>query len=200
MGRYTGPKRRLSRREGMPLFGKDEKYLERKGAMAPGQRGVRRTKRLSEYGLQLREKQKAKRLFGIMEKQFKNYYSLSSLKKGETGLQLLRFLETRVDNVVFKLNFAKSRMQARQMVTHGHVLLDGKKANIPSIQVKPNQIVAIESKLMDNIHIKKNLAEDQTLPAWLERKANAGKVLRWPEREEMERSVNEQLIVEYYSR
>ncbi len=200
MARYTGPKRRLSRREGIPLFGKDEKYLERKGAMPPGQRGVRRKKRLSEYGLQLREKQKAKRLFGVLERQFKNYLSRASKKRGEIGLSFLRLLETRLDNLVFRLGFAKSRMQARQMVSHGHILVDGKKNNIPSCSVNINQTVAIGPKFVDNIQVKKNLEEEKTLPAWLKKQALVGKVLRLPERDEMEQSINEQLIVEYYSR
>lgn len=200
MARYTGPKRRLSRREGTPLFGKDEKYLERKGAMPPGQRGVRRTRRLSEYGLQLREKQKMKRLFGVLERQFKNYFNKASKKRDETGLSFLRLLETRLDNVVYKLGFAGSRMEARQMVSHGHILVNGKKVNIPSYLMASNQTVAIGPKFIDNIQVKKNLENAKTLPAWLERKAAVGKVLKMPQREEMEQSINEQLIVEYYSR
>lgn len=200
MARYTGPKRKLSRREGLPLFSKDEKYLERKGAMPPGQRGTRRTRRLSEYGLQLREKQKAKRLFGILERQFKNYYLKAAKKRGETGLIFLRFLETRLDNIVFKLGFSKSRMEARQMVAHGHILLDGKKNKIPSSLIKINSVVAIAPKFVDNIQVKKILEENVTLPSWLDRKATVGKVLKMPEREEMEQSINEQLLVEYYSR
>ena len=194
MARYTGPKRRLSRREGIPLTSKDVKALERKGAVPPGQIGTRRrTKKLSEYGIQLREKQKAKRLFGLMEKQFRGYFVKASKVKGETGTTLLRLLETRLDNIVYKLGLAKSRAGARQFVSHGHITVDGKKINIPSYNVKQEQIVALSSKLSDNI-------QDITLPEWLERKATVGKVLRYPNREEMEQSVNEQLIVEFYSR
>lgn len=200
MARYTGPKRRLSRREGMPLFSKDEKALERKGAVPPGQHGLKRKRKLSEYGVQLREKQKAKRLYGILEKQFKGYFRHASKIKGETGVALLRFLETRLDNVVFKLGFARSRAFARQLVSHGHVTVDGKKITIPSYTVKAGQIVALSPKLTDNIHIKKVLEDSETLPEWLTRKATVGKVLRIPGREEMEQSVNEQLIVEFYSR
>lgn len=192
MGRYTGPKRRLSRREGLPLFGKDVKALERKGAVAPGQHLGRSRRRLSEYGLQLREKQKAKRFFGILEKQFHLYFKKASKVKGATGLALMRLLEKRLDNTVYRLGFAKSRAQARQLVSHGHIMVDGKKVNIPSYQIKVEQTIALLPKLGDNT--------PTTLPGWLERKATVGKVLRLPEREEMEQAINEQLIVEYYSR
>ncbi len=200
MARYTGPKRRLSRREGLALFAKDVKYLEKKGIVPPGQHGLGRRRRTSEYGIQLREKQKAKRIFGILEKQFKRYFETASKVKGATGLALLQTLETRLDNVVYRLNFAKSRAGARQLVSHGHVKIDGKKVNIPSFQVKVNQTIEISSQMRDNTHVKKSLEETSTLPEWLDRKATVGKVLRIPEREEMEQSIDEQLIVEYYSR
>lgn len=200
MARYTGPKRRLSRREGIPLFTKDEKALERKGAIPPGQQGLRRKRKLSEYGTQLREKQKAKRIYGILERQFRKYFDVASKVKGETGTTLLKLLETRLDNVVYKLGFSRSRAGARQMVSHGHVKVDGEKMTIPSYNVKVDQIVALSAKLSDNIQVKKVLEDSTTLPEWLERKATVGKVLRYPGREEMEQSVNEQLIVEFYSR
>lgn len=199
MARYTGPKRRLSRREGIPLTSKDVKALERKGALPPGQRSTR-IRRLSEYGVQLREKQKAKRLFGILERQFRKYYKEASLLKGVTGEALLKTLETRLDNIVYKLGFSKSRAGARQLVSHGHIDVDGKKVTIPSFRVKVGQVVALRTKLLDNIQVKKALAEEQTLPEWLERKATVGKVLKMPKREEMEQSIDEQLIVEFYSR
>jgi small subunit ribosomal protein S4 len=200
MARYTGPKRRLSRREGLALFAKDAKALERKGAIPPGQHGLSRRRRLSEYGVQLREKQKAKRIFGLLEKQFKRYFENASKVKGATGLALLQTLETRLDNVVYRLNFASSRAGARQLVGHGHVSVDGKKVNIPSFLVKINQTIEISAQMRDNTQVKKSLEETSTLPGWLERKATVGKVLRIPERDEMEQSINEQLIVEYYSR
>lgn len=200
MARYTGPKRRLSRREGLPLFGKDIKALERKGALPPGQHGLRGRRRLSEYGLQLREKQKAKRFYGILEKQFKNLVMQASKVKGATGLSLLQALEARLDNVVYRLGFAKSRPQARQMVSHGHIKVMDKKMTIPSYTVRVGQTIAISDKLLDNTQVKKSLEEVETLPEWLDRKATVGKVLRMPKREEMEQSIDEQLIVEYYSR
>lgn len=200
MARYTGPKRRLSRREGIPLFAKDVKALERKGAVAPGQHGASRRRRVSEYGIQLREKQKMKRIYGLLEKQFKRYFDEASKVKGATGLSLLQTLETRLDNVVYRFGFAKSRSFARQLVSHGHIRVDDKKITIPSFRVKVGQTIAISEKLSDNTQIKKSLEEVETLPEWLERQATVGKVLRMPQREEMEQAIDEQLIVEYYSR
>lgn len=200
MARYTGPKRRLSKREGMPLTSKDVKSLERKGAVPPGQQGISRKRRQSEYGMQLRAKQKAKRLYGLLEKQFRKYYEQASKVKGSTGEALLQKLETRLDNVVYRLGFAKSRAEARQIVSHGHIAIDNHKVNIPSCQVKIGETIAIRAKLLDNIQVKKALADTQALPGWLQRKAAVGKVLRYPLRDEMEQGVDEQLIVEYYSR
>ncbi|MDD5146985.1 MAG: 30S ribosomal protein S4 [Candidatus Daviesbacteria bacterium] len=200
MARYTGPKRRLSRREGIALFAKDAKHLEKKGAIPPGQHGVGRRRRISEYGLQLREKQKAKRIYGILEKQFKKYFKEASKVKGATGLVLLQTLETRLDNVVYRLGFTKSRAGARQLVSHGHITVDGKKVTIPSFRVHKEQTIAISDNLRDNTQIKTSLEETSTLPEWLERKATIGKVLRIPDRDEMEQVINEQFIVEYYSR
>jgi len=200
MARYTGPKRRLSRREGLPLFSKDAKALERKGALAPGQHGGKMRRRISEYGIQLREKQKAKRFYGILEKQFKGYVTSASKIKGATGLSLLKILESRLDNVVFRLGFTRSRAEARQFVSHGHINIDDKKVTIPSYSVKVGETIAISNNLRDNTQIKKSLEEFQTLPEWLDRKATVGKVLRMPKREEMEQSIDEQLIVEFYSR
>lgn len=200
MARYTGPKRRLSRREGIALFAKDIKALEKKGAVPPGQHGLGRRRRVSEYGLQLREKQKAKRIFGLLEKQFKRYFLKASKVKGATGLSLLQILETRLDNVVYRLGFTKSRSSARQLVGHGHIRINGKKVNIPSFQVDIDQTIEISPQMRDNTQIKKSIEESGTLPEWLERKATIGKVIRIPVREEMEQSIEEQLIVEYYSR
>lgn len=200
MARYIGPKRRLSRREGLALFTKDIKAIEKKGAVPPGQHGVRTRRRISEYGLQLREKQKAKRIYGLLERQFRKYFDISSKVKGATGQVLLELLETRLDNIVYRLGFASSRAEARQIVSHGHVNVDGKKVNIPSFRVKVGQTIALSAKLGDNTQVKKGLEQKGTLPEWLERKATVGKVLRLPEREEMEESIDEQLIVEFYSR
>lgn len=200
MSRYTGPKRRLSKREGVALFPKDVAYIERKGTIPPGMRGGKVRPRTSEYGLQLREKQKAKRFYGLTETQFRNNFLEAAKKGGATGQTMLQLLERRLDNIVFRLGFTKSRPEARQLVSHGHIRVDNKKISIPSFKVSPNQIVAIEPKFIDNTQVKKNLTDNQTLPGWLERKAAVGKVLRIPERSEMEQAVDEQLIVEFYSR
>ncbi len=200
MARYTGPKRRLSRREGIALFAKDVKSIEKKGAVAPGQHGARMRRRVSEYGLQLREKQKAKRFYGILERQFKNYVKKASKTKGATGLTMLELLETRLDNVVYRLGFSTSRNGARQYVSHGHVTVDGKKVTIPSFKVVVGSTIAISDKLRDNTQVQKSLENSEALPEWLDRKATVGKVLRIPKREEMEQAIDEQLIVEYYSR
>lgn len=200
MARYTGPKRRLSRREGVALFAKDTAFIERKGAVAPGQHAGRSRRKISEYGIQLREKQKAKRMYGLLEKQFAKYYDLASKKKGNRGQTILELLETRLDNVVYRLGFSPSRAGARQMVSHGHIAVDNKKVSIPSFQVRPGSTVAILTKMLDNTQVRKSLENAQTLPEWLERKATVGKVLRIPSREEMEQGINEQLIVEFYSR
>ncbi len=200
MSRYRGPKRRLSRREGVPLFPKDAKYIERKGAIPPGMRGTKSRRRFSEYGTQLREKQKAKRLYGLSEKQFRNTFNEAQKMGGATGQTFLLLLESRLDNIVYKLGLAKSRPEARQIVTHGHVTVEGKKVDIPSFRVKNGSVVAISAKFVDNTQVKNNLVANATLPEWLERKATVGKVLRAPNRDEMEQVVNEQLIVEFYSR
>lgn len=200
MARYTGPKRRLSRREGVALFTKDASFIERKGAVAPGQHGVRMRRRFSEYGIQLREKQKAKRIYGLLEKQFAKYYQMASKRKGNTGNALMELLESRLDNTVYRLGFASSRAEARQMVSHGHIGINGKKVGIPSYLVKSGETIAILNKMLDNTQVKKSLETQQTLPEWLERQATVGKVLRMPTRDEAEQGISEQLIVEYYSR
>ncbi len=198
--RYTGPKRRLSRREGVALFAKDTAILERKGATLPGMRGTKVRPRTSEYGTQLREKQKAKRLFGMSEKQFRNTFKDAAKSKTATGLTLLELLERRLDNIVYRLGFSPSRMGARQLVSHGKVTVDGINVNIPSFRVDINSVVAIEPKFVDNVQVKKSLENSSDLVGWLERKGAAGQVLRKPNRDEMESIVTEQLIVEYYSR
>lgn len=190
----------MSKREGIPLFTKDAKILERKGAVPPGMKGTRMRRRSSEYGTQLREKQKAKRLFGLTERQFRNTFDEAAKGGKSTGETFLTFLEARLDNVIYRLGFTKSRPEARQIVAHGHVTVDGKKVSIPSFRVKTNQVVAISANFVDNTQVKKNLAVDSTLPEWLDRKATVGKVLRMPTRDEMEQAVNERLIVEFYSR
>lgn len=207
MARYTDAKCRLCRREGVKLFLKGERCyspkcpIERKGAVVPGQHGQKRRARLSDFSRQLREKQKTKRLYGILEKQFKSYFKKASKDKVATGEKLLQFLESRLDNVVYRLSFVPSRSVARQLVAHGHILVDGRKVDIPSYQLKPGQIVTLTPKGLKMNQVEKSLAEkDRKIPAWLERKAAAGKIVRLPKRDEMDIDIDEHLIVEFYSR
>lgn len=206
MGRYLGPKCRLCRREGVKLFLKGDRCfspkcpIERRGAVPPGVHGRRRTGKLSDYGRQLREKQKTKRLYGLSETQFHNLFKLAAKQRKNTGLRLLQLLESRLDNIVFRGQLAPSRSVARQLVSHGHVLVDGKKVNIPSYRLKPGQVVSLAPKALDHPLVKKILAEKSPLPDWLEKKGAAVKFKRLPERKEMPADINEDLIVEFYSR
>ncbi|MBU1127228.1 MAG: 30S ribosomal protein S4 [Patescibacteria group bacterium] len=207
MARYTGPKCKRCRREGAKLFLKGDRCysakcpIERKGAVPPGQHGARSFRKLSEYGQQLREKQKAKRLYGVLEGQFRNYYKKASLSRASTGEVLLRLLESRLDNVVYRMGIAPSRSIARQLVSHGNVLIDGKKTTIASYQIKPGQVISLKNKALEIPAVKKDFSERaKKVPSWLDRKGPVGKVTRLPEKEEMETGINEQLIVEYYSK
>lgn len=207
MARFIGPKFRLDRREGVNLLLKGKRStsgkhpLDKKGPMPPGQHGPKGGRRLSGYGVQLREKQKAKRMYGVFERQFRKFYEEAD-RRGGKGEELLRMLESRLDNVVFRLGLALSRAHARQLVTHGHILVDGKKLDIPSYEVKIGQVISVHTKAQDLPNIKEALENTKStaLPEWLERKALVGKVVRKPERTEMPSEINENLIVEYYSR
>ncbi|MHB9095540.1 MAG: 30S ribosomal protein S4 [Eubacteriales bacterium] len=208
MARYTGPVCRLCRREGAKLYLKGDRCytakcgIDRRG-YAPGQHGQGRKKQ-SEYGVQLREKQKARRIYGILETQFRNYFEKAENQKGVTGENLLRLLERRLDNVVYRLGFAGSRVEARQLVRHGHFTVNGKKVNIPSFLTKVGDIVEVAEKSRDNNRIKElaDQAARKTPPAWLEVSADqfAGKVVAVPSREEIDVPIVEHLIVELYSR
>jgi len=207
MARYLDSKCRLCRREGTKLFLKGERCfspkcpLEKKGAVAPGQHGLKMRRRLSEYGVQLREKQKAKRTYGVLERQFRRYFKKAFKKRGVTGEALLQLLELRLDNVVYRLGLVPSRSVARQLVHHGHILVDGKKVDIPSYQVKPGQVINLNPKAMKIEVVKKSLAEKKKeIPSWLQKRAAVGKIIRLPTREEIGADIAEQLIVEYYSR
>lgn len=200
MARYTGPKHRLCRREGMKLCNSPKCPVEKKGFQPPGQHGKRFSRNSSDFGKQLREKQKTKRLYGIMEKQFRKYYEEAAKAPANTGIRLLQLLETRLDNIIFTAGFAPTRPMARQMVSHGHVLVDNKKVNIPSFRVKPESVVTISPKTLENALIKETLAAKKDTPSWLSRKAAVAQVSRLPNRDEIESGINEQLIIEYYSR
>lgn len=200
MARYTGPKDRLSRSEGFDLFGKGAKLTRL--TVPPGvhgPKGIRR--RPSRYRLQLREKQKTRRLYGVMEKQFKRYIGKALKSKGNSGEVLLSLLEQRLDNVVFRLNFAPTRPAARQLVSHRQVLIDGKKVNIPSYQVKPGEMITLTARAMEIPAIKKLLETKKlSIPDWLERKAVVGKIKRLPVVDDISEPISTQDIIEFYSR
>lgn len=208
MARYTGPVCRLCRREGIKLYLKGDRCFSDKCAIdkrpyAPGQHGQGR-KRASEYGSQLREKQKARRYYGVLEGQFERYYEEAARRRGVTGETLLALLESRLDNIVYRLGFAASRAEARQLVRHGHLDVNGHRVDIPSFLVREGDVVAIREKSREIGRVKE-LAEvitNRTIPAWLELDAEklSGKMLRKPEREEIDTPVAEQMIVEHYSR
>src|ERR1700730_5279259 len=215
MARYTGPVCRLCRRERTKLFLKGERCFSLKcpvseavtdrhsRAYPPGEHGRDRMRQGSEYLLQLREKQKARRIYGVLERQFRNLYQEASRQAGITGENLLRMLEQRLDNVVFRTNFAASRNQARQLVRHGHVLVNGKRLDIPSYKVKPGDVLTIGPKVKNNIIIRHNLDTiDRAVPAWLDVSADRleATVRDLPLREQIDVPVPDQLIVELYSK
>ncbi|KKU03771.1 MAG: 30S ribosomal protein S4 [Candidatus Woesebacteria bacterium GW2011_GWC2_47_16] len=199
MARYTGAKDRLSRREGFDLFGKGAKLTRL--AVPPGVHGPKGIRMRSQYGRQLREKQKVKRLYGILERQFKRYIEEALKTKGNTGETLLSLLERRLDNVVFRLGFAVSRPSARQFVSHRHVLVNGKRLNIPSYQVRAGEAISLSSEALNIPSVKEALKEkDRKIPDWLKRKAAVGMITREPKMEDILEPINVQDIVEFYSR
>lgn len=202
MARYTGPKHRLARREKENIFGKESVSLGRRLNTPPGMHGPKGTRnKQSDFGLQLREKQKTKRIYGLMEKQFEAYYKMATLVKGKTGEAFLQILERRLDNAIYRLGFASSLVMARQMVTHGHVFVDGEKVTIPSYILKVGQVVNLSAKSLENIQFKKLLEKNETkVPEYYEKKAAVGRLVSIPLREQIPIEVNEQLITEFYSR
>jgi small subunit ribosomal protein S4 len=212
MAKYRGPVCKLCRREGEKLFLKGARCFspkcsfERRG-YPPGQHGKGsqfRRRRDSDFNRQLRAKQKARRTYGIMERQFRRYYEVSLSRRGLTGLNLLQILECRLDNVVFRLGYAESRAQARELVTHGHFTVDGRRTDVPSMMVAQGNVVAVREGSRDRTYFKDlaAIAEDKNVPAWISRdlKTLSGTVIRMPERSEIDSNMQEQLIVEYYSR
>jgi len=208
MARYTGAVCRLCRREGQKLFLKGDRCYTEKCAVdrrpyPPGQHGQGRSK-TSEYGLQLREKQKAKRYYGVLESQFRGYFNMASKRKGKTGENLLAILETRLDNTVYRLGFAMSRAEARQLVLHGHFLVNGRKVNIPSFLVRPGMIISLKEKSrgLDKLKSVIEANSSRVPPKWLEYDANSmiAKVSTVPLREDIDIPIEEQLIVELYSK
>lgn len=198
MARYTGPKDKLSRREGFDLFGKGVRLTRL--TIPPGMHGPKGAPKLSQYGRQLREKQKVKRIYGVMEKQFKNYVKTAGRIHGNSGEELLRLLETRLDNVVYRLGFAPTRPAARQLVGHGHVMVNGRRVTIPSFHVRLGQEISLSPKGQQIPSIAKLLGEKNTTGEWLERKGVFGRILRVPARDDIAEPINEQTIIEYYSR
>ncbi len=202
MARYTGPRSRIARKFGDPIFGPD-KHLERKN-FPPGQHGMnKKRKKTSEYGIQLREKQKAKYTYGVLERQFRNTFEKASRAKGVTGEVLLQFLEARLDNVVYRLGIAPTRAGARQLVSHRHVTVNGEVANIPSLQLKPGDIIGVreKSKSLPSIADSLTSRRGSKLP-WLEwdETQMAGKFMSLPQRSDIPEDIKEQLIVELYSK
>ena len=206
MSRYTDANCKLCRREGQKLFLKGERCYSGKCALerrnyAPGQHGQARKKQ-SEYGLQLREKQKAKRFYGVPETQFRNLFEKAAKKQGKTGENLMIFLETRLDNVVFRLGFAASRKEARQLVTHGHFTINGKKADIPSMEVKAGDVIKVKERSVSSPKFKEIKEMSITVPSWMTVDVDKleGKVVAMPRREDIDTPIAEHLIVELYSK
>ncbi len=208
MARYIGPTCKLARREGVDLDLKSPaRGLESKCKLSqpPGQHGASRRVRLSDYALQLREKQKVRRIYGILERQFRNYYKAAAQQKGATGENLLRLLESRLDNVVYRMGFAVTRAQARQLVSHKAVMINGQLVNIPSYQVKPEDVVAIREKAKNQLRVKEALTVSQEMglvPAWVNVDSNKmeGVFKSYPDRQDLSANINESLIVELYSK
>ena len=208
MANYTGPSCRECRREGCKLFLKGERCLSTKCSFdhrsaAPGQHGAAR-KKVGEYGMQLREKQKVRRYYGVLENQFKNYYEMAERKAGMTGENLLILLERRLDNVVYRMGLAESRKEARQLVLHAHFTLNGKKVNIPSLLVKPGDVITVKEKSRESAKFKA-LAEEMASvnkPKWMDANNEqlTAKIVAMPERSDIDFEINEQLIVELYSK
>ncbi len=201
MARYIGPKSKIARKFGEPIFGAD-KYLEKKN-YAPGQHGqTRRRKKQSEYGMQLQEKQKAKYTYGILEKQFRNLFHKASRRKGITGENLLKLAEARLDNTVFRLGIAPTRAAARQLVSHRHITVNGHIVNIPSYSLRAGDVVGVREKSKSLEVITESLAANNKSFSWLEWDAEKmeGKFLNYPERDEIPENIKENLIVELYSK
>lgn len=200
MARYRGPKQKIARRFKEPIFG-PSKALERK-PYPPGQHGRGRRRRESEYAIQLKEKQKAKYTYGLLERQFKNLFDKATRKRGVTGENLLRFLEARLDNTVFRMGFAKTRRQARQFVSHRHIMVNDQIVNIPSYELGPDDIVEVRPKSKRLDVIQENAERNRHTFPWLEidRQEMKGKFLELPQREDIPENIEEQLIVELYSK
>ena len=202
MARYTGPKIKKSRRLGVDLGHKQNlQKVARRLSIIPGQHGRRGARRQSEYGQQLAEKQKVQYAYGIQERQLRRYVETAQRTPQATGAELLRLLERRLDNSIFRLGFAPTRGLARQLVTHGHVLINQHKVSIPSYQVAVDDIITLSSRALEIPDVKARMANKEiSIPKWMQKKAGAGKISRLPERQDIDTVVDEQLLVEFYSR
>lgn len=206
MAKYTNADCKLCRREGAKLFLKGERCTTKKCAMekrpvAPGMHAVTR-KKASEYNVQLREKQKVKRAYGLLEKQFREYYEEAERMRGVTGENMLALIEKRLDNVVYRMGIGSSRAQSRQIVNHGHITVNGKRVDIPSYEVKPGDTIAVKENKKDNAMFKELRGAKIVMPKWVEfdTESFTGKILDNPKREDIDLSINEQLIIELYSK
>jgi small subunit ribosomal protein S4 len=201
MARYTGPKNKLSRKIGEDLGLKTNPLkVARRLTIRPGQHGAKSRRKLSDYGTQLKEKQKIKYIYGILEKQLRRQYALASKSTAATGAALLSYLERRLDNVIYRLGWAGTRAQARQLVSHSHVYVNGKKMNIPSYTVNVNDVITLSNSGAKVPFAAEAIKEADSAFAWLEQKGGAAKISRLPERSDITETITEQLVVEYYSR
>lgn len=200
MGRYTGPKHRLARKVGVNILDKTSNSLNRRLNVIPGIHARKRRRRLSEFGEQMKEKQKAKLTYGLMEKQFKNLVQKVQKRKGDTQELIISLLETRLDNLVYRFGFAKTRYMARQLVSHGHIFVNGKKVNIPSYHVEEGDIVSLSDKQTKNPRILELLKEEKEFLPYVSREGFSGKLLRMPKISDLQMPFNLRLIIEYYSR
>lgn len=202
MARYTGPRTRISRRFGVPIFGPD-KYLERRN-YGPGVHGPKSRRKFTDYGLGLVEKQKLRYYYGLMERQFRGVYERALRRRGVTGEQMLQILETRLDNVVYQLGFGTTRSSARQLVSHGHVKVNGRKVNVPSFALKVNDVIEVKDASVSRGLASKNLelSTNRVVPDWLtlNKESFKGSLMRIPTRAEIQPIANEQAVVEFYSR
>jgi small subunit ribosomal protein S4 len=209
MANQHGPVCRLCRREGAKLYLKGEKCItncvfDKRNGVIPGQHGLARRRKVSDFGLQLRAKQRARRIYGVLETQFRHYFERAERAQGITGTVMLQQLERRMDNIVYRLGFAASRREARVLITHRHFAVNGRTCNVPSAQLRPGDTIAVRegSRKIGPLENALTLVAQRPIPDWLAQDANAlsGTVVRFPERPEMEQLIEEQLIVEYYSR
>ena len=200
MSRYTGPKHKLARREGINIIEKNSASLLRRLNVPPGLHSKRNKRRLSEFGQQLREKQKAKAVYGLLEKQLKRLVTTVTKQKGDTEKLLLALLERRLDNIVYRLGFAKSRFMSRQLVSHGHILVNNKKLTIPSYEVKEGDVITLGGKMQKNALVIKTIEDTKEIVPFLEKKGAAGKLVRLPSPDDIKAPFSTRQIIEYYSR